>query len=102
MAERTQAFASILPLTTSHLCTDFELTHVVSPQLVSTGLGTSTPAEAQSYFRDLDRHVLPFKYNGPEDDERIEVGSALERLRQGTLSLVRTQCPNLQSMPCDI
>ena len=35
------------------------------------GLGTSTAKEAKEYFSDMDRHRIPFKYAGPEDDEAI-------------------------------
>ena len=37
------------------------------------GLGTSTPAEAREYFGDLNRHLIQFKYSGPEDDKRIDM-----------------------------
>lgn len=35
------------------------------------GLGTSTSKEAKEYFSDMDRHRIPFKYAGPEDDDAI-------------------------------
>uniref|UniRef100_A0A3Q3VN89 DNA topoisomerase 2 n=1 Tax=Mola mola TaxID=94237 RepID=A0A3Q3VN89_MOLML len=35
------------------------------------GLGTSTSQEAKEYFSDMQRHRIPFKYCGPEDDEAI-------------------------------
>lgn len=35
------------------------------------GLGTSTAKEAKEYFSDMDRHRIPFKYNGDEDDDAI-------------------------------
>lgn len=35
------------------------------------GLGTSTSQEAKEYFSDMQRHRVPFKYSGPEDDEAI-------------------------------
>lgn len=35
------------------------------------GLGTSTSQEAKEYFSDMQRHRIPFKYAGPEDDEAI-------------------------------
>lgn len=35
------------------------------------GLGTSTSQEAKEYFSDMQRHRIPFKYSGPEDDEAI-------------------------------
>lgn len=35
------------------------------------GLGTSTSQEAKGYFSDMQRHRIPFKYAGPEDDEAI-------------------------------
>lgn len=38
---------------------------------VDTGLGTSTSQEAKEYFSDMQRHRIPFKYSGPEDDEAI-------------------------------
>lgn len=38
---------------------------------VHPGLGTSTSQEAKEYFSDMQRHRIPFKYAGPEDDEAI-------------------------------
>ena len=35
------------------------------------GLGTSTGKEAKEYFSDMDRHRIPFKYAGAEDDDAI-------------------------------
>ncbi len=35
------------------------------------GLGTSTAKEAKEYFSDMDRHRIPFKYMGNEDDDSI-------------------------------
>ena len=37
----------------------------------STGLGTSTAKEAREYFSEMDRHRIPFKYAGSEDDLAI-------------------------------
>ncbi|XP_071477194.1 DNA topoisomerase 2-beta-like [Diadema antillarum] len=37
------------------------------------GLGTSTMKEAREYFNDIHRHKIPFKYEGPQDDEAIEL-----------------------------
>lgn len=34
-------------------------------------MGTSTSQEAKEYFSDMQRHRIPFKYSGPEDDEAI-------------------------------
>uniref|UniRef100_A0A3B3ZKF9 DNA topoisomerase 2 n=1 Tax=Periophthalmus magnuspinnatus TaxID=409849 RepID=A0A3B3ZKF9_9GOBI len=34
-------------------------------------LGTSTSQEAKEYFSDMQRHRIPFKYSGPEDDDAI-------------------------------
>lgn len=39
--------------------------------LFQPGLGTSTSQEAKEYFSDMQRHRIPFKYSGPEDDEAI-------------------------------
>lgn len=41
------------------------------------GLGTSTSQEAKEYFSDMQRHRIPFKYSGPEDDEAITLVSCL-------------------------
>jgi len=35
------------------------------------GLGTSTAKEAKEYFSDMNRHRIPFKYGGPEDDSAV-------------------------------
>lgn len=37
------------------------------------GLGTSTSVEAKEYFSDLGRHRIRFKYEGPEDDNSINL-----------------------------
>ena len=37
------------------------------------GLGTSTAKEAKEYFSDMDLHRIPFQYQGPEDDQAIEL-----------------------------
>ncbi len=39
------------------------------------GLGTSTSKEAKEYFSDMDKHRVPFKYSGIEDDRAIELVS---------------------------
>ena len=39
------------------------------------GLGTSTGKEAKEYFSDMDRHRIPFKYEGAQDDQAIELAS---------------------------
>lgn len=39
------------------------------------GLGTSTAKEAKEYFSDMDRHRIPFKYLGQEDDDAINLVS---------------------------
>ena len=35
------------------------------------GLGTSTAKEAKEYFSEMNRHRIPFKYGGAEDDDAI-------------------------------
>ena len=35
------------------------------------GLGTSTSKEAKEYFSDMDKHRIPFKYGGSDDDDAI-------------------------------
>lgn len=37
------------------------------------GLGTSTDKEAQEYFQNLNRNRIYFIYEGPEDDEAIDL-----------------------------
>eukprot|EP01071_Lankesteria_metandrocarpae_P005308 Lankesteria_metandrocarpae@DN3947_c0_g1_i1.p1 len=37
------------------------------------GLGTSTDREFKEYFSELEQHQLDFKYEGPEDDEHIDL-----------------------------
>ncbi|XP_077974403.1 DNA topoisomerase 2-alpha-like isoform X4 [Styela clava] len=37
------------------------------------GLGTSTAKEAKEYFADMNRHRIPFKYSGPDDDGNIDL-----------------------------
>ena len=35
------------------------------------GLGTSTSKEAKEYFSDMNRHRIPFRYGGTEDEASI-------------------------------
>lgn len=40
------------------------------------GLGTSGPEEFKEYFQDITRHRIPFRYSGPNCDERIKMAFA--------------------------
>lgn len=53
------------------LCYHSNLSSLPSVAFVHPGLGTSTSQEAKEYFSDMQRHRIPFKYSGPEDDEAI-------------------------------
>ncbi|XP_061666786.1 DNA topoisomerase 2-alpha [Syngnathoides biaculeatus] len=44
------------------------------------GLGTSTSQEAKEYFSDMQRHRIPFKYIGPEDDEAITLAFSKKKV----------------------
>ncbi|XP_062298175.1 DNA topoisomerase 2-alpha [Scomber scombrus] len=44
------------------------------------GLGTSTSQEAKEYFADMQRHRIPFKYCGPEDDEAITLAFSRKKV----------------------
>ncbi|XP_034563650.1 DNA topoisomerase 2-alpha isoform X2 [Notolabrus celidotus] len=44
------------------------------------GLGTSTSQEAKEYFSDMQRHRIPFKYGGPEDDEAITLAFSKKKI----------------------
>ncbi|XP_041672335.1 DNA topoisomerase 2-alpha [Cheilinus undulatus] len=44
------------------------------------GLGTSTSQEAKEYFSDMQRHRIPFKYCGPEDDEAITLAFSKKKI----------------------
>lgn len=48
----------------------------------SLGLGTSTSKEAKEYFSDMERHKIPFKYTGAEDDAAINLVSSADFLFQ--------------------
>ncbi|KAJ0410352.1 hypothetical protein P43SY_002684 [Pythium insidiosum] len=37
------------------------------------GLGTSTSSEGREYFRDLDRHLVDFKWTGQQDGDSLEM-----------------------------
>jgi len=52
------------------------------------GLGTSTSKEAKEYFSDMDRHRIPFKYMGPEDDDAILLVSWRGNLIGNSISLL--------------
>eukprot|EP00106_Octopus_bimaculoides_P022777 XP_014790219.1 PREDICTED: DNA topoisomerase 2-beta-like [Octopus bimaculoides] len=44
------------------------------------GLGTSTAKEAKEYFSDMERHRIPFKYEGPEDDASINLAFSKKKI----------------------
>ncbi|KAM4691900.1 LOW QUALITY PROTEIN: DNA topoisomerase 2-alpha [Rhinophrynus dorsalis] len=44
------------------------------------GLGTSTSKEAKEYFADMERHRIPFKYNGPMDDAAITLAFSKKKV----------------------
>uniref|UniRef100_A0A3Q1CY57 DNA topoisomerase 2 n=1 Tax=Amphiprion ocellaris TaxID=80972 RepID=A0A3Q1CY57_AMPOC len=44
------------------------------------GLGTSTSQEAKEYFSDMQRHRIPFKYSGPQDDEAITLAFSKKKV----------------------
>ncbi|XP_036407893.1 DNA topoisomerase 2-alpha [Megalops cyprinoides] len=46
------------------------------------GLGTSTSKEAKEYFSDMERHRIPFKYAGPEDDEAITLAFSKKKIEE--------------------
>ncbi|KAM4624510.1 DNA topoisomerase 2-alpha [Polymixia lowei] len=46
------------------------------------GLGTSTSQEAKEYFSDMQRHRIPFKYAGPEDDEAITLAFSKKKIEE--------------------
>lgn len=48
----------------------------------SLGLGTSTSKEAKEYFSDMERHKIPFKYTGAEDDAAINLVCSADFLFQ--------------------
>ncbi|XP_076368660.1 DNA topoisomerase 2-alpha-like isoform X2 [Tachypleus tridentatus] len=46
------------------------------------GLGTSTAKEAKEYFGDMNRHRIKFQYQGPEDDEAIQLAFSKKMIEQ--------------------
>lgn len=46
------------------------------------GLGTSTAKEAKEYFADMQRHRIPFKYEGPEDDASINLAFSKKKIEE--------------------
>ncbi|KAL0984286.1 hypothetical protein UPYG_G00139470 [Umbra pygmaea] len=46
------------------------------------GLGTSTSKEAKEYFTDMQRHRVPFKYTGPQDDEAISLAFSKKKIEE--------------------
>ncbi|XP_062894044.1 DNA topoisomerase 2-alpha [Mobula hypostoma] len=46
------------------------------------GLGTSTAKEAKEYFADMERHRIPFKYGGPEDDAAITLAFSKKKIEE--------------------
>lgn len=67
------------------------------------GLGTSTSQEAKEYFSDMQRHRIPFKYSGPEDDDAITLVRSDHQsgdLQQNLLSFC--QCNRHLQWSCEI
>ncbi|XP_067685534.1 DNA topoisomerase 2-alpha-like isoform X1 [Haliotis asinina] len=46
------------------------------------GLGTSTSKEAKEYFSDMERHRIPFKYVGSEDDASINLAFSKKKIEE--------------------
>jgi DNA topoisomerase II len=46
------------------------------------GLGTSTAAEAKTYFSDLGKHLIPFQWCGPDDSKMIELAFAKAKVSE--------------------
>lgn len=46
------------------------------------GLGTSTSKEAKEYFSDMERHKIPFKYTGAEDDAAINLAFSKKKIEE--------------------
>lgn len=46
------------------------------------GLGTSTSKEAKEYFSDMDRHRIPFKYGGTEDDSSLNLAFSKKKIEE--------------------
>ncbi|XP_041029366.1 DNA topoisomerase 2-alpha isoform X1 [Carcharodon carcharias] len=44
------------------------------------GLGTSTAKEAKEYFAEMQKHRIPFKYGGPEDDAAITLAFSRKKI----------------------
>lgn len=46
------------------------------------GLGTSTANEAKEYFRNMQRHRIPFKYKDENDDEAVKMAFSKQCIQQ--------------------
>ena len=66
--QREHAFYSLPEFEQWHRTTDGAHTWKVK---YYKGLGTSTAKEAKEYFSDMERHRIPFKYGGADDDDAI-------------------------------
>lgn len=44
------------------------------------GLGTSTSKEAKEYFLNMLRHRIPFKYEGPNDDDAVDMAFSKKKI----------------------
>ncbi|KAI6196197.1 DNA topoisomerase 2 [Aphelenchoides besseyi] len=53
------------------------------------GLGTSTSKEAKEYFSDMNRHRIPFKYNGQECDNSVILAFSKKKIEERKQWLTR-------------
>ena len=65
------------------------------------GLGTSTAAEARSYFSQLDRHMSSFRYEGPQDDHAFQLAFEKDRADERKLWMLRFRCACCLATPSE-
>ena len=69
--------------------------------MLRVGLGTSTAEEGREYFSNLQRHLLPFKWSGPEDGENIAKAFSRDKVEERKLWLSAADTPGDAPPPAD-
>ena len=62
------------------------------------GLGTSTAEEGREYFSNLDKHLLPFTWSGPQDGDDIVMAFSKDKVQERKVWLSEGDSPSLSEV----